>query len=67
MDNALAVRLLWLVVVVLAASLAGTIASWISWATEPSIGKALASGAGTFAGMVSLVLAAANFLTRRDV
>ncbi|MEU1687914.1 hypothetical protein [Micromonospora sp. NPDC005707] len=65
MGNGFVVRLLWLAVAVLAASLAGTIAGWVSWATEPGVGKALASGGTTFAGMVTVVLAAVTFVTGR--
>ncbi|SCL35499.1 hypothetical protein GA0074692_4108 [Micromonospora pallida] len=43
MASDFAVRLLSLAVTGLAATLVGTNAAWISWATEPSIGRALAA------------------------
>lgn len=66
LSNDAIIRLLCLAVAVLAASLTGTVTSWISWAIEPNIGQALLAGGASFAGCALLVLTAIRFLTGRD-
>ncbi|WP_091646746.1 hypothetical protein [Micromonospora pallida] len=60
------VRTLCLAIAVLFGSQVGTVASWISWVIDPSIGKAILSGGVAFSGGFALVLTAIRFITGRD-
>ncbi|MET8268501.1 hypothetical protein ACFYP0_27870 [Micromonospora arida] len=61
-----ATRVLLLVVAVLAASLIGTAAGWINWATERNAGKAITTAGAAFAGALALMIVSFNFVMRRD-
>ncbi|MEU8262022.1 hypothetical protein AB0C02_15530 [Micromonospora sp. NPDC048999] len=62
MGNGTATRVLLLVVAILAASLIGMIAGWVTWANQPSAGKALLAGGGAFGGAMVLMITAFNFV-----
>ncbi|SCL35495.1 hypothetical protein GA0074692_4107 [Micromonospora pallida] len=66
MGNNVASRLLLLVIAILAASLVGTIAGWVTSVIEQSFGKALLVGGGAFGATLALFIATFNFVTRGD-
>ncbi|MGX4657243.1 hypothetical protein ACWCHM_26500 [Micromonospora sp. SCSIO 07396] len=66
MVNTVANRVMLLLIAVLAASLTGTIAGWITSEIEQSLGKALLAGGTAFGGTLALLIVAFNFLTRSD-
>ncbi|MFI5960197.1 hypothetical protein [Cryptosporangium sp. NPDC051539] len=55
-------RPLWAAVMLLAGSLAGAAAGWLSWLASDNVPTALLAGGGTFAGAVLLLLALFNFV-----
>lgn len=66
MGNNVATRVLLLLVAVMAASLFGLVTGWISWALDPSVGKALLAGGGAFGATLVVLLSAINFVLRRE-
>ncbi|MEU1607465.1 hypothetical protein [Micromonospora matsumotoense] len=64
MGNNVAVRVLLLIVAILAASLIGVVASWVTSKIEQSTGKALLAGGTAFGGTLALLIATINFLTQ---
>jgi hypothetical protein len=55
-------RIVWLLVAVLFALLAGCIAAWISWSPDKSARSAVRAGAMAFAGAFGLLIAAYIFV-----
>ncbi|MFG1803339.1 hypothetical protein ACGFI4_24670 [Micromonospora carbonacea] len=66
MPNDTVTRLLLVTSVILTASLIGTNAGWMSWATSHNPWVAICAGAGSFAGSTSLLFTVVNFITKRD-
>ncbi|RAN94806.1 hypothetical protein LAH08_05693 [Micromonospora noduli] len=66
MGSQFPVRLLCLTIVALGSSQVATIASWITWSMDSSVGKALIAGAAAFAGSAPLIFGALNYLMRHD-
>ncbi|WFF09096.1 hypothetical protein O7622_11300 [Micromonospora sp. WMMD1076] len=66
MANNVSTRVLLLLVAVLAASLVGLVTGWISWALDPSVGKALLAGGGAFGATLIVLLTAINFVLKRE-
>ncbi|MFG1803340.1 hypothetical protein ACGFI4_24675 [Micromonospora carbonacea] len=67
MGNNVATRVLLLLVAVLAASLTGLVAGWVSWALDPGVGKTLLAGGSAFGASLVVMLTAINFVLKRDV
>ncbi|MER7441582.1 hypothetical protein [Micromonospora avicenniae] len=66
MGNNVATRVLLLLVAVLAASLVGLTAGWVTWAVEPNLRATMFTTAGAFAVSLGLLLTVFNFVMRHD-